>query len=203
MSAFKNSLFTFVFTSIVVLLMAVGSFGKDPPKAPGQPRPKPTNGSPLGGKQISNTQILGTANEKEESSGITITHGGNPPRGDGGGFKVTHGGNPPRSPERDKSCHESCRSGCCNREKCVTFEEGFEPLHSTCIVMSGDSLESISRREYGSTFNAPFIAMFNKLPSGTVLVPGRVLMLPSISPNKVLQPSRARVATPLQVAFGN
>jgi nucleoid-associated protein YgaU len=203
MTAFKTNLFTFACTSIVVLLVAVNSFGKEPPEGPGQPRPKPTNGSSLGGKQLANTQILGIADEKEESSGFTITHGGNPPRGDGGGFVITHGGNPPRAPKCDDHCHDSCHRNNCDREQCECSEDGIEPLHSTCIVTAGDSFASISRREYGTTFNAPYIAKFNRLSLNRVLVPGQFLVLPSVGPNNVLLPSHAPVATPLPVVFGN
>jgi hypothetical protein len=76
-------------------------------------------------------------------------------------------------------------------------------LHSACVVFPGDTFETVSLREYRTILNSRYIASFNKLPLNAVLVPGQILMLPSISGNKVLSPSHAPVVTSLQVAFEN
>jgi nucleoid-associated protein YgaU len=100
-----------------------------------------------------------------------------------------------------KPCwYEHCRRDYCyNMPMCMSY--GFEPLNSSYVIAPGDTLESISMKEYGTIGNSTYIAMFNKLPANVVLAPGQTLMLPAISANKVLSPSHAPVATSLPVAM--
>ncbi|HEX3601381.1 MAG TPA: LysM domain-containing protein [Lacipirellulaceae bacterium] len=208
-----------IFVTVVapfVASVAVAAHTKDPKAGQGSPiYQRPTNGSSttasnnVKGKTIADAKLYGT---QTATGGITITHGGNPPRGDGSGFTITHGGNPPRNCGNSQtSCNNNCYHDSCHRDYChgsyccvqMYGNEGFEPLHSAYVVVPGDTLYTVSMKEYGTSGNSRYIAVFNRLPSYTALVPGQTLMLPSISANKVLSPSHAPVATPLQVTLTN
>jgi hypothetical protein len=168
--AIALTILTFVFASL--------TFAKQPQgKPPVPPRPKPKQGPSLANEQVANPTLLSGAKELGTSGGITITHGGNPPRTPGG-ITITHGGNPPRSPEPNDHCHESCHRHDCDRDVHSCYEETFEALHSTCMVLPGDTFETVSLREYRTNSNARAIASFNKLSLNATLVPGQMLMLP-------------------------
>jgi hypothetical protein len=184
MSRFRPTMFAIAMT-ILSLIFATLTFAKQPQgKSPVPPRPKPGHGSSLGGKQVNGAVLNDITNDKELSGGITITHGGNPPR-TGGGIVITHGGNPPRSPGSndycDDSCHhehDSCHRQYCDRDDHTCYGETFEPMHNVCIVLPGDTFETVSLREYRTNSNAGSIANFNKLSLNAALVPGQILMLP-------------------------
>jgi hypothetical protein len=176
MSRFKPALIAIVLTILTFAFSSL-TFAKQPPKSPLPPRPKPGHGR----SQVANPTLLSGVNEVGTSSGITITHGGNPPRS-GDGFTITHGGNPPRSPEPNDYCQahapESCHRHDCDRDVHSCYEETFEPLHSTCMVLPGDTFETVSLREYRTNSKARSIASLNKLSLNAALIPGQTIMLP-------------------------
>jgi hypothetical protein len=126
-------------------------------------------------------------------------------------FKISFGGNPPKAISYLKDnhdCHKSCYDGRCYDHyyrgcysnygyirTCDVYNgQAYEPFHSTYTVLPGDSFYTVSLKEYGTSSNSRYIAQFNRLAENSALVPGQTLMLPSISANGTLSPSRAPVA---------
>ncbi|HEX5472601.1 MAG TPA: LysM domain-containing protein [Lacipirellulaceae bacterium] len=127
-------------------------------------------------------------------------------------FKISFGGNPPKGIVSQKpvillknnnNCRDTCRDGRCrNRcnDRCYSnydcgndydnVGQAFEPFHSTYTVLPGDTFDTVSLKEYGTSQNSRYIAQFNRLPVNAALVPGRTLMLPSISANGTLRASQ-------------
>jgi nucleoid-associated protein YgaU len=97
----------------------------------------------------------------------------------GSGITITHGGNPPRAPEPKKPCHDG---KCYSDDWCRCNWQGHdcEVFYGEYIVVPGDSLPAISLKLYGTNADVPFIAAFNQLPVNAALVPGQVLLVPSI-----------------------
>ena len=212
MNALKNRVMSSLATGACLLFATIG-FAKQPSGSQNHSRPVKTNVSNFSSMKnitLANVQVFKTPVSNTLSSKITITHGGNPPRANGNGFVITFGGNPPRnygcgSPCNYEPCHKPCHYDCCYHNYCcVTTCCGmtYEPLHSSCVVLPGDTFYTISLREYGTRINSTYIAMYNHVPLYSALVPGQTLMLPSIGPNKVLFPSNAPAA-PLQLGFAN
>jgi hypothetical protein len=67
----------------------------------------------------------------------------------------------------------------------------YEPFHCWYICQPGDSLYTVSFKEYGTSSVAAHIARFNQLPWNVSLVPGQRLMLPSVSSSGRLTQSPA------------
>jgi hypothetical protein len=74
----------------------------------------------------------------------------------------------------------------------------FEPFHSNYVVLPGDTLAVISLKEYGTSANARFIALFNHFPETQALRLNQVLNLPSVGQRGQLFQSHAPVADALQ-----
>jgi hypothetical protein len=132
------------------------------------------------------------------------------------GFKLNFGGtngvnlirNNNNGNYNNGNCHNNGNynnNGYCNNynQYNQNFGQGYEPFHSSYVVLPGDSFYTVSLKEYGTSANARHIARFNNLPQNSALVLGRTLMLPSISPNGTLSMSRAPAAESLQGTFNN
>jgi hypothetical protein len=74
------------------------------------------------------------------------------------------------------------------------FGQAFEPFHCTYICQPGDNFYTVSLKEYATSANQAYIASFNNLPLNVALLPGQRLVLPSISANGQLSPSRRPLA---------
>jgi hypothetical protein len=133
-----------------------------------------------------------------------------------GGLKITFGGNPPLNNQNlnhNNNCNNNnnnCNNNNCTNQNCggnlnnstcdggfgdnVLGGQPFEPSHSTYLVQPGDTFYTVSSKEYGNTSNAKYIAQFNRLVLTSALVAGQRLVLPAISANGQLTPSRSPAA---------
>jgi LysM repeat protein len=187
MSASKTNLVA-VLATTAILLMASTSFAKDKNNNGGPP-PRPKKDSKVTSTTLSSTALgvaqgatlISDPGKKKPVPGGTYIgnlNGVTSLSGDkGSGITITHGGNPPRSPE---SCKWKNKYWYCDHSHHIVFCDHFvEPAFANYVVVPGDTLELISIKLFRTPEHTLFLASLNRVPVNVALIPGQVLVVPA------------------------
>jgi hypothetical protein len=188
MNASKSNLVA-VLTTTAVLLMASASFARDKKSNDNGPPPRPKKTTLTSSSTLSTTAtnvangatLISDPGKKKPTPGTAIlnTNLGNVQllNDKGSGITITHGGNPPRSPE---SCKWKNKYWYCDHSHHIVFCDHFvEPAFANYIVVPGDTFEVISLKLFHTPGNSLFLASLNRVPVNAVLVPGQVILVPA------------------------